>query len=164
MNLHILPKQVFHYQRFRRIVIFLLTVAIFLAVIVVPMEKGRPGASINSIFDGMWWATTTITTVGYGDKVPVTVPGRVIGMLLQVVGGLLFGSVVGTFTVYLNRARDEYYWQRLFERIDRQSSDIEELRKQINYMVADHEDKSTDSKLKSDNSKPKSEPEAKHKV
>jgi uncharacterized sodium:solute symporter family permease YidK len=89
----------------------------------------------------MWWATTTVTTVGYGDKVPVTVIGRVVGILLQIIGGLLFGSVVGTFTVYLNRARDEYYWQRLFERIDRQSTDIEELRKQINYMVSEREDR-----------------------
>jgi hypothetical protein len=53
---------------------------------------------------------------------------------------------VGTFTVYLNRARDEYYWQRLFERVDRLSSDIEELRKQTNYMVSDREDSKTNGK------------------
>jgi hypothetical protein len=68
MNLNVLPKQVFHYQRFRRIVIFLMTVAIFLGIIVVPMEKGQPEATIHNVFDGMWWATTTITTVGYETK------------------------------------------------------------------------------------------------
>jgi hypothetical protein len=71
-------------------------------------------------------------------------------MMLQVVGGLLFGSVVGTFTVYLNRARDEYYWQRLFERVDRLSTDIEELRKQTNYMVTEREDHKTDQKAEKD--------------
>lgn len=135
MNLNTLPKQVFHYQKFRRIVVALLSVAMFLGVMVVPFEQGAPGATIHNLFDALWWATTTVTTVGYGDKVPVTVPGRVVGILLQIIGGLLFGSVVGTFTVYLNRARDEYYWQRLFERVDRQSSDISELRKQIDYLI-----------------------------
>ena len=84
-----------------------------------------------------------MTTVGYGDRVPVTVPGRVVGILLQIIGGLLFGSVVGTFTVYLNRARDEYYWQRLFERVDRQSNDLNELRKQIDFMVKEQADQRT---------------------
>ena len=135
MNLNTLPKQVFHYQKFRRIVVALLSVAMFLGVMVVPFEQGAPGATIHNLFDALWWATTTVTTVGYGDKVPVTVPGRVVGILLQIIGGLLFGSVVGTFTVYLNRARDEYYWQRLFERVDRQSGDISELRKQIDYLI-----------------------------
>lgn len=135
MNLNTLPKQVFHYQKFRRIVVALLSVAMFLGVMVVPFEQGAPGATIHNLFDALWWATTTVTTVGYGDKVPVTVPGRVVGILLQIIGGLLFGSVVGTFTVYLNRARDEYYWQRLFERVDHQSSDISELRKQIDYLI-----------------------------
>lgn len=135
MNLNTLPKQVFHYQKFRRIVVALLSVAMFLGVMVVPFEKGAPGATIHNLFDALWWATTTVTTVGYGDKVPVTVPGRVVGILLQIIGGLLFGSVVGTFTVYLNRARDEYYWQRLFERVDHQSNDISELRKQIDYLI-----------------------------
>ena len=143
MNLNTLPKQVFHYQRFRRIVVILLSVAVFLGIMVVPFEKNAPNATIHNLFDALWWATSTITTVGYGDRVPVTVPGRIIGILLQVIGGLLFGSVVGTFTVYLNRARDEYYWQRLFERVDRQSNDINELRKQIDFMVKEQADQRT---------------------
>ncbi|HCC84164.1 MAG TPA: hypothetical protein DEP87_00545 [Candidatus Pacebacteria bacterium] len=141
MNLSTLPKQVFHYQKFRRIVVILLSVAIFLGVIVVPFEMNAPGATIHNLFDALWWATTTVTTVGYGDRVPVTVPGRVVGILLQIIGGLLFGSVVGTFTVYLNRSRDEYYWQRLFERVDRQTTEIEELHKLVNFMVKDRSEK-----------------------
>ncbi len=143
MNLNTLPKQVFHYQKFRRIVAALLTVAFFLGIIVVPFEQGAPGATIHNLFDSLWWATSTVTTVGYGDRVPVTVPGRVVGILLQIIGGLLFGSVVGTFTVYLNRARDECYWQRLFERVDRQSNDLNELRKQIDFMVKEQADQRT---------------------
>lgn len=39
-----------------------------------------------SIFDGMWWALVTITTVGYGDFFPLTTAGRIVGALLMVVG------------------------------------------------------------------------------
>jgi voltage-gated potassium channel len=141
MNFLVTNKQVFHYQRFRRIVVALVTVAAFLGVMVIPFESGQPGATIHTPFDALWWAMSTITTVGYGDRVPVTIPGRTIGILLQVVGGLLFGSVVGTFTVYLNRARDEYYWQRMFERVDRLSGEVSDLHKQMSYLIKDKGDK-----------------------
>ena len=41
--------------------------------------------------DAVWWACTTITTVGYGDKFPVTSEGRAIAVVLMVVGVELFG-------------------------------------------------------------------------
>ncbi len=40
-----------------------------------------------SIFDGVWWAFITGATVGYGDYVPLTIPGRIIGILLLLSGG-----------------------------------------------------------------------------
>ena len=51
------------------------------------------------LFDGIWWATTTISTVGYGDFFPKTDVGRIVGMCLMVVGPVLIGLVasgVGT--------------------------------------------------------------------
>lgn len=48
--------------------------------------KGNDSSTIRSFWDGIWWAIVTIATVGYGDKYPITHPGRVVGMILISVG------------------------------------------------------------------------------
>ncbi len=135
MKLSQLPAQMFHYAMFRKVITFLALSSLFLGMLVVPIEYGAPNATIHNFFDGLWWMTTTITTVGYGDRVPVTIPGRMVGILLQLIGALLYGTIVGTFTVYLNRTRDEFYWQRLFARLDQQDKEIDDLRQHMTYMV-----------------------------
>ena len=49
-------------------------------------HHGAEGNSIQSFWDGIWWAIVTIATVGYGDKFPVTFPGRLVGIILIIVG------------------------------------------------------------------------------
>ena len=43
----------------------------------------------------MWWACATITTVGYGDRYPITTEGRIVGVVLMTVGVGLFGTFTG---------------------------------------------------------------------
>ena len=50
--------------------------------------------------DGFWWAWVTMTTVGYGDLVPTTLEGRVVGMLLILVGIALFSLLTASFSVF----------------------------------------------------------------
>ena len=69
------------------------------SILVVNAEAGAPGANIETGGDALWWAVVTIATVGYGDKYPVTTPGRLIGVVMIVVGVGLFGI----FTGYLAR-------------------------------------------------------------
>jgi voltage-gated potassium channel len=64
-----------------------------------------PGANITSFGDAMWWALTTVTTVGYGDRYPVTPEGRVIGGVLMVVGIATMGAVTAAIASQLINPR-----------------------------------------------------------
>ncbi len=48
--------------------------------------KGNESNTIRNMWDGIWWAIVTVTTVGYGDKYPVTPYGRIIGLTLIIAG------------------------------------------------------------------------------
>jgi voltage-gated potassium channel len=61
------------------------------------VEQGAPGANIDTAGDAVWWGFVTVATVGYGDRYPVTAAGRVIGVLMMIVGVALFSL----FTSYL---------------------------------------------------------------
>lgn len=63
-------------------------------------ERGAPDASITSLGDALWWAVTTVTTVGYGDLYPVTPLGRVVAVSLMVVGVSLVGLVTTTIAAW----------------------------------------------------------------
>lgn len=52
-------------------------------------------ANIKTAEDAVWWSVSTFTTVGYGDKYPVTTEGRVLGMILMVAGVGMFGGISG---------------------------------------------------------------------
>jgi len=55
-------------------------------------------SNIKTAEDAIWWAFVTITTVGYGDKYPVTTEGRIIAAFLMVTGVGLFGTFTGYMT------------------------------------------------------------------
>ncbi len=63
------------------------------AVSVLESEQSAEGANITSFPDAFWWALVSVTTVGYGDKFPVTDEGRLIAAFLLVVGIGLFGAL-----------------------------------------------------------------------
>jgi voltage-gated potassium channel len=69
------------------------TVVIGAAATVLDAEHDAPESNITTFPDALWWAATTVTTVGYGDRFPVTSEGRLVGVLLMVVGIGVFGSI-----------------------------------------------------------------------
>jgi voltage-gated potassium channel len=81
---------------FTSISIIALLLVIFSAIGILQIETD-PQSNIKTAEDAIWWAYVTITTVGYGDKFPVTTEGRIIAAILMTAGVGLFG----TFTAYI---------------------------------------------------------------
>jgi voltage-gated potassium channel len=67
-------------------------------------EANARGATIHTYGDALWWAMVTITTVGYGDKVPVTAGGRGVAVVFMVTGVVMFGLLTATITSYFSEA------------------------------------------------------------
>jgi voltage-gated potassium channel len=63
------------------------------AVIVYLFERHAPHSNIHTLGESVWWALVTVTTVGYGDYTPVTVPGRITAGCIMVIGLLTLAVV-----------------------------------------------------------------------
>ena len=76
------------------------------------VERHSQPEVFGSIPSAMWWATVTLTTVGYGDVVPMTVAGRLFGVLVTVLGvgmaALPAGIIASGFTSELAKRRESY--------------------------------------------------------
>jgi voltage-gated potassium channel len=70
-------------------------------------ERGHRDATIDSFGNALWWAVTTITTVGYGDQRPVTTEGRFVAAGLMIGGIALLGTVTASIASWLvDRVRE----------------------------------------------------------
>jgi len=82
---------------FTTVSILAVILVIFSSISVLQFEAD-PNSNIKTAEDALWWSYVTITTVGYGDKFPVTTGGRIIGVILMTGGVGLFG----TFTAFIS--------------------------------------------------------------
>jgi voltage-gated potassium channel len=73
---------------------------VFSAVAVLNFEMGEQGSNIQSAEDALWWSVATITTVGYGDRFPVTAEGRTVAVMLMTTGVGLFGVLSGVVATW----------------------------------------------------------------
>ena len=84
-----------------------LVVAVAGGTLVTIFERESPEATIRDLADGMWWAIVTMATVGYGDMVPRTPAGRVIGAVLILVGIAVFGTITANLAAFFAEQRDD---------------------------------------------------------
>ena len=71
------------------------------SVLVYDAEATNPDSPISTLGDAVWWAFTTVTTVGYGDEYPITPLGRTLGVLLMLSGIALIGSLTASAAWHL---------------------------------------------------------------
>lgn len=70
--------------------------------------KHGAGGPIDGFGVSLWWALTTVTTVGYGDTYPVTAAGRGVGMFLMFVGVTLFGVLTANIAAFFVESSDTH--------------------------------------------------------
>lgn len=74
------------------------------ALAVLDVERSSPDANISDFGEAIWWAVTTMTTVGHGDHYPVTAAGRLVAFGLMVGGIALLGTVTATLASWIVEA------------------------------------------------------------
>jgi voltage-gated potassium channel len=82
---------------------FALYLLVFSVIVILEMgsawvlmaESTAPDANIVNANDAIWWAYVTITTVGYGDRYPVTTLGRIVGIIVMTTGVGIFATFAG---------------------------------------------------------------------
>ena len=105
-------------------------------------ERNEPGSSIRTFGQALWWALTTITTIGYGDTFPVSTEGRFIAALLMIGGVALIGVVTATLASWIvslveeESAEQEAATQAQVAALQRQ---VSELSERIDRLLEDRE-------------------------
>ena len=105
-------------------------------------ERDEPGSSIRTFGQALWWALTTITTIGYGDTFPVSTEGRFIAALLMIGGVALIGVVTATLASWIvslveeENAEQEAATQAQVAALQRQ---VSELSERIDQLLEDRE-------------------------
>ena len=82
-------------KKYGKLILAALGVYLLLLLLLLAAEAGRPGASIRSFGDALWYSLITMTTVGYGDMAPVTVPGRVLGLVFALCSIGILTALIG---------------------------------------------------------------------
>jgi voltage-gated potassium channel len=103
---------------------------------VLDAERDAPEASITTFGDAVWWTLTTISTVGYGDRYPVTVEGRLVAATLMVAGiallGVVTASIAAWFVENVRRTGEQ-----VSEEVEEVSTDVEVTRAQLADVLAE---------------------------
>ena len=89
------------------------------SVVIYSVESQQPDSQINSMLDAVWWTVATVTTVGYGDVVPVTDIGKIVAIFFMFFGISVLGislSVLGT-----------QFYKRRFEKEEKEISHAQKL-------------------------------------
>jgi voltage-gated potassium channel len=114
------------------------------ALAVLDAEQSVPGAKILTFGDAVWWAVTTITTVGYGDLYPVTAVGRTVAAALMMSGIAVLGVVTASIASWLvQRVSDttesavENAEQPLLAEINDLAAEVAALRHEIAQLRSD---------------------------
>jgi voltage-gated potassium channel len=79
----------------------------FLIAVLLRLEAGGPGSNINTLEDAMWYLVETLTTVGYGDAMPVTYWGRMVGFVFLLSSLGVYGFIIGQIANFMSTLKEQ---------------------------------------------------------
>jgi voltage-gated potassium channel len=109
------------------------TVAMVASLAILDAERGQPQANIKGIGDALWWAMATVTTVGYGDRYPVTTQGRFIAAALMMTGIALLGVITAAIASWFVQRMSEVQVveQQTSEELASLAAEVRALREEL---------------------------------
>ncbi len=99
--------------------VLLLLLVVFASSIAILHFEDVEGGNIREAHDAMWWAVTTVSTVGYGDFYPVTWEGRLIAVLLMVAGVGTFAAIAAGLASWFLQPSEKADIAKLAEEVER---------------------------------------------
>ena len=107
-------------------------------VIMYKLESGAENSQMTTLLDALWWCVATVTTVGYGDVVPVTSLGRIVALVY-----MFFGiSLVATLLAVISNT---FYKKRIEkDETERKKQDLKYLRNLVMSKLEDIERKQSE--------------------
>ncbi len=108
-------------------------IVLLAAALVLEAEAEDPARRIRSFEDALWWAMSTVTTVGYGDMYPTTTAGRVIGIVLMGTGiALFFAAATRVGAIFIGEqenafAEEAVEFNSRLDRLEKQIADLTDL-------------------------------------
>lgn len=121
-----------HDKNLKRYLLALCFLALILGLLIVVFENEY---KIKTLEDGLWWAITTVTGVGYGDLVPVTTIGRLIGAILMTVGLVLFSLVVVVISSSVAKREEKYWSKRTKADLESINNKLYRLERKMEYLI-----------------------------
>jgi voltage-gated potassium channel len=108
-----------------------LVMILFSATLIIEVERDSPKALIKTGGDALWWALSTVTTVGYGDIYPVTTEGKFVAAGLMIVGVIFFSSISAFITTKLILPEEEQDHEGEMREIRALHKEVKELRQAL---------------------------------
>jgi voltage-gated potassium channel len=106
-------------------------ITLFIATIAGAAQATFDAKDFPTIWDGIWWAVVTMTTVGYGDFYPKEVSGQIIGIVVMLVGIGFLSVLTATVASHFVKAERSPEVQEISDALQRIERDLAELRTSV---------------------------------
>jgi voltage-gated potassium channel len=136
-------KRSLHVRGVGYVLVVTMALVMVLSLVVYDLERTARGSSIHTWSDALWWAVSTVTTVGYGDKVPVTGAAKGVAVVLMLCGIALLGVITASLaTFFVSHSEAEARKERADAQDERMDQVLERLAA-IESSLASLQDRST---------------------